>query len=238
MPQVLTTSAIVTCPHGQQGISTPATPFWDAQGGLVLAEGDVGAIPSCVAYPPCLGYTLRSMGLNATQLAGRKVILATDFQQTFTGLPLTIGESHNTWDDSTPASLPADGSAPTLAPELLDVARPVVSALPAAAAFSLTSMSPSTVTVRFTSFAAFPLRFMLTLLNEVSGLNVDATSGLPGLVVAPPGGAWTTPSLAVTVTLSTPLFVALGPGLHHLYLTAISKRGLSGYTALSIMVTP
>ena len=238
MPQVLTTSAIVTCPHGQPGISTPASPVWNAQGGLVLAEGDVGVIPGCIAYPPCLGYTLASMGLNATQLLGRKVILATDFQKTVTGLPLTISESHNTWDDTTPASLPADGSAPTIAPELLDVTRPVVNAVPAAAAFSLTYMSPSTVTVQFTSYAPFPLRFELTLLNEVAGQHFDAVNGLTGLAVTPPGGAWTTPTLAVTATLSTPLFVALGAGLHHLYLTAITRRGLSAWIALPITVTP
>src|SRR5262245_15559428 len=85
MPRVLTTNAIITCPHGGLGTTTPVTPLWQAQGGLVAAAGDPGVL-SCVFIVPCVGYTLRSMGLNATTVAGRAAILATDFQQSLTGL--------------------------------------------------------------------------------------------------------------------------------------------------------
>ena len=65
---------------------------------------------------PCTGYQLRSMGLNATQIKGERVILATDFNQTCTGLPLTMIETHQIIDNSTPAPIPDGQPAPPLPP--------------------------------------------------------------------------------------------------------------------------
>jgi hypothetical protein len=179
------------------------------------------------------------MGLNATKLRQRKVILVTDVQQTFTSLPITITENHKTFDDSTPAGLPTDGSAPTIAPELLDLVRPLVVALPTALGFSLTYQTPSPVPIVFTSFTAFPLQWSLRLVDETNGVSTDATNGLPtGLGVASSSGNWTAPNLTVTVTTTVAFLNSLGAGLFRLYLTAVSRRGLSGYATALITVTP
>jgi hypothetical protein len=111
MPQVLTTNALILCPHMGPGTSIPSDPKWSVNGGFVLLENDVGTL-ACPYLPcPCVGYVLQSMGLNATEVDGRKVILVTDFNQTLTGLPLTITEFHQTYDDSVPAALPPGYSA-------------------------------------------------------------------------------------------------------------------------------
>src|SRR5690349_1532670 len=113
MPQVMTTNAIVLCPHGGQGVTTPTAPLWSVNGGFVVREGDSGVL-SCPFLTPCIGYTLRSMGLNSTKIGGVSAIMVTDFNQSFTGLPLTITETHTTIDNSTPAPLPPGGAAPPL----------------------------------------------------------------------------------------------------------------------------
>src|SRR5262245_27221296 len=148
MPKVLTTTATILWPHGGKGTTTPTTPYVDAQGGIVTTEGDLGVL-SCVFIVPCVGYTLKSMGLNASTIAGKKVILSTDFQQSQTGLPLTITETTSLIDDSTPAPLPAGASSAPLAPELLDVAPPVVAAVPPTVPFVTTTMLPPTAAVTF-----------------------------------------------------------------------------------------
>src|SRR5947209_20331276 len=113
MPQVLTTNALILCPHLGQGTSVPSDPKWSVNGGTVLLENEIGAL-SCPFIPfPCVGYQLHSMGLNATQIDGRQVILTTDFNLTFTGLPLTMTDFHTTIDDSSPAPIPPGGSAPS-----------------------------------------------------------------------------------------------------------------------------
>jgi len=239
MPQVLTTNAIVTCPHGGLGTTRPATPIWQAQGGLVAGEGDVGVL-SCVFIVPCVGYTLRSMGLNATTMAGRKVILTTDFQQSITGLPLSIVETHMTFDNSTPVPLPAGAASGTIAPELLEVAPPMVAVVPPVAA--LTSAppppKPPTATLTFTLAAPFPLGWMLTLINRVAKTHLDVTNGVPpGLIVAPPGGAWTASTLTVTVTITAAFAVAQGVGTHEFYMTGVTKRGVSAYTSAQLVVS-
>ncbi len=67
------------------------------------------------------------------------------------------------------------------------------------------------------------------MLSEPTGLNADVTNGLPpGLVVAPAGGTWETPTLAVTVTLTAAFMSALAPGPHHFTMTGVSRRGLTG----------
>src|SRR3954447_10742934 len=98
MPQILTTSARILCPHGGEGATTSGTK-WRIGSGFVSVENDVGVL-SCRFDPPCVGYRLTSMGLNASQIDGRKVILVTDFNQTSTGLPLLITETHQVLDNS------------------------------------------------------------------------------------------------------------------------------------------
>src|SRR5204863_7406855 len=93
--------------------------------GIVLLDNDTDTL-SCPVLPPCVGYHLKSMGLNATVIDGRKVILDTDFNQTHTGLPLRITEFHQTIDNSTPAPIPNGQRPGPLPPELTDTVKPVV----------------------------------------------------------------------------------------------------------------
>jgi hypothetical protein len=237
MPQVLTTTATITCPHAGVGTTTPATPYVSAQDGVVTTEGDAGVL-SCVFIVPCIGYTLSSMGLNASTIGGRKVILATDFQKSVTGLPLTIVETTTVIDDSTLAPLPPGASSQTLTPEMLDVAPPVVVAAPPVVPFVVSTMLPVTAVISFTLTAAFPLSWTLTLLNTTAGTSIDATNGLPtGLVVAPAGGSWTSPSLTVTATMSASFMASLTPGTHWFYMTGVSKRGKSGFASATVVVS-
>lgn len=237
MPQVLTTSAIITCPHGGVGTTTPAHPRASVSGGIVLVENDVGVL-SCVALPPCVGYTLRSMGLNATKIDGLAVILVTDFNQTLTGLPLTMTETHSCVDDSTPAPIPPGAAPPPLTPEMADVAAPVVAGVITSPTFVTAQSLPPAVTATFTLASAFPNRWVLTRLSETTGTHGDLTSGDPGgAVVAPAGGAWDAPALTVTLALSATYMAALGPGPHHFYMTGVSKRGLSAYAKVTLTVS-
>jgi hypothetical protein len=236
MPKVLTTTATIQCPHGFPGTTTPSTPYVNVQGGYVTVEGDVGTL-SCTFNPPCVGYTLASMGLNASSIGGRKVILSTDFQKTVTGLPLSIVETTTMIDDSTPAALPAGAASAPLAPELLDTAPPVVVAVPPSVPFVTTTMLPPSAPVVFTLTSAFPLSWNLVLLNGTTGAHLDVTNGVPGLVVTPPGGSWPSPTLVVTATMTAVFMAALSPGMHWLYMTGVSKRGLSAFARASIVVS-
>jgi hypothetical protein len=129
MPLVLTTNAVITCPHGGVGTTVPLSPKWTVNGGYVTADGDSGTL-TCFFVPPCVGYSLKSMGLNATKIDQRNVMLVTDFTQSFTGLPLSIQDSHTTSDDSTPAPVPSGQSAPPASPAMADLAAPVVTVIP------------------------------------------------------------------------------------------------------------
>ena len=153
----------------------------------------------------CVGYQLVSMGLNATQIDGRRVILVTDFNQTITGLPLKMTELHTTVDDSTPVPIPAGQPAPPLPPAMQDMVPPVVVAAPPALAFNLTTMQPTTLAMTFTLTSANPMRWLLTLIDDPLATHQDVTRGPPpGLTVTPDGGAWNSSPLTVTVTM-TPL---------------------------------
>ena len=44
MPQVLTTNALILCPHMGLGTSIPSDPKWSVNGGFVLLENDVGTL--------------------------------------------------------------------------------------------------------------------------------------------------------------------------------------------------
>lgn len=227
MPQVLTTNAIILCPHGGKGTTIPLHPKWTVNNGYASVEGDTGVL-ACPFLPlPCVGYTLQSMGLNATQIDGQKVILVTDFNQTVTGLPLVMAEFHQTFDESTPAPLPSGQPAPATPPELSDFAAPIVITTMAYSAVPLTPPPPPPVVISFTMAGQHPLKWILTLIDEPEGKHADLTGGWPGAIISPVGGDWSTPSLTVTVTLPVTLLATLAPGKHHLFMTAVSKRGLS-----------
>jgi hypothetical protein len=235
MPQVLTENATILCPHMGKGTSVSSTRVWSVNSGFVLVEGDTGVL-ACPFLPlPCAGYTLRSMGLNATVIQGRKVVLATDFNQTLTGLPLTIFETHPVIDNSTPAPLPAGAASQPLAPELLDTANPVVTAVTPALAFS--NSAPAPLNASFKLSSTFPMSWVLTLIKTVVPGNLDLTNGAPGAVVTPSGGSWSTPSLSVSVAMTQAFLAALGIGKHSLYMTGINKRGLNAYAECSITVS-
>jgi hypothetical protein len=237
MPRVLTTNALIVCPHGGKGTSIPTDPKWSINNGIVLLENDTGML-TCPFIPlPCASYQLKSMGLNATQIDGRKVILETDFNQTLTGLPLLITDFHQTFDDSTVAPIPSGQSAPPLPAELSDTIRPLVTGVPPALAFNSTTMLPPTLLTTFTLTSDHPLQWILTLINEPQKRNLDVTNGLPpALVVAPPGGSWATSALVVTVTMTNLFMASLGIGMHHFYMTAVSRRGLSSYSEVKLTV--
>ena len=188
MPKLLTERATILCPHGGQGTSIPSAPYLTVQGASVLVEGDTGTIAGCpFIQVPCVSYTLRSMGLNATTIMGKKAILATDVQQTNTGLPLIIVETLFAEDASTPAPLPPGASSGDIPPELEDTSEPTVLALPPALAFNSVTMLPPTVVATFTAYHAHPLSWELRLLNTVAKTDVDLTSGLPGRHGGAPG---------------------------------------------------
>jgi hypothetical protein len=237
MPQVMTTNAIVLCPHGGQGVTTPTAPLWSVKGAFVVREGDSGVL-SCPFLTPCVGYTLRSMGLNSTKVGGIAAILVTDFNQSFTGLPLTVTETHTTIDNSTPAPIPAGGAAPPLSAELLDDTPPVVVAAPPVLAFNLTTQLPPTAPVTFTLTHPFPMQWILIRVSEPPlATNEDLTAGAAGATPAPAGGAWPSPNLNVVLTLTAVYMNALGAGVHHFYMTGVSKRGMSNWAESILTVS-
>jgi hypothetical protein len=237
MPQLLTTNAQIKCVHGGTGsVPSPLAPLMTVSGGTVLVDGDKGTIAGCaLVQAPCVSFTLRSMGYNATTIDGHKAILVTDFQQTSTMLPLLLTETHNAIDDSTVAPLTAGSPAPPLSAQMLDVVSPVVVAAPPALAFNHVTQLPPLATFVFTVSSAFPRQWMLTHVSA-SGAEDLTMGGVPGQTVIPAGGDWSTPLLAVIVILTTPYLNALSPGVHEFYLTAVSQRGLPATRAAKLTV--
>jgi hypothetical protein len=244
MPRVLTTNARILCPHAGVGTSTPPHPKWfienGGMNGAVLVENDMGIIKGCLLLPvPCVSYQLKSMGLNATEVDGRKVILETDFNQTNTGLPLFIQEFHQTFDDSTVTPLPPGQTSQRLPPDLIDFLKPTVNPASQLVAFDSTTPPPPTLGVNFTLASDHPLKWVLILLNEPGGTHLDVTSSSPpGLTVAPSGGSWDRPVLTVNVTMSPPFLSGLQPGKYHFFMTAVSRRGLHGKAVADLHVLP
>ena len=237
MPLVLTTNALVQCVHGGPGTTTPINPIWTVNGGFVTAEGDTGVLACPFILLPCVGYTLKSMHLNATQRAGQQAILVTDFQQSFTGLPLVIQDFHETYDNSTPAPVPSGQVPPPPSPAMADLISPTGSAVPTSTSFSTTTMLPSVVVFSFTMVTDHPMMWTLRLITA-TGLNFDITSGFPGLTVTPSGGDWTSPLLSVEVSIPAPMVATFGAGASYLYLTGVSQRGLNGFAKATITVGP
>lgn len=234
MPLVLTSNALITCPHGGVGTTIPLSPIWTVNGGFVAADGDSGTL-TCVFIPPCVGYTLQSMGLNATKIDGRNAMLVTDFTQSFTGLPLIVQDFHTTSDDSTPAPVPSGQSAPPASPAMADLAAPVVTAAPPTFPFSLSAPAP--VAFNFTLTSDHPLKWILSLINPSNAQNIDLTNGAPGVTVTPSGGSWTTSTQDIAVTMTPAFVTALSVGTSQLYLIGISRRGISGKAIATIDVT-
>jgi hypothetical protein len=237
MPQVLTTNALILCPHGGKGTTTPSDPKWQISGGFVAVEGDTGVLDCPFAPLPCAGYQLRSMGLNATRIDNRKVILVTDFNQSVTGLPLTMMETHQVIDDSTPAPIPPGQAVPPLPPAMNDVAKPVVTCVPSGLAFNSTTALPPTLSAAFTLSTAYPLSWILTLINEPEKTNADLTNGLsPALTLQPSGGVWDVPTQTITLSMTVAFLGTLAPGLHRFFMTGVSQRGLTGFAEMVLTV--
>jgi len=177
------------------------------------------------------------MGLNATELGGKKVVMVTDFNLTDTGLPLIISESHQVFDDSTMAPLPTGQPAPPFPAPLLDATVPGVTAAPPAAAFNLTTQLPPTIAITFTLTAAFPLKWVLTLISDPTGQSRDLSNGTAGATVAPSGGSWSSPLQTVVLTLTVPFLSTLAPGAHHFYMTAVNQRGAFGLQVATLTVS-
>jgi hypothetical protein len=236
VPQVLTTNAQIRCPHLGAGHSVPSRPWWRVDGGFVLREGDQGTL-ECIY---CVGYELVSMGLNATRIDGRRVILTTDFNKSHIGLPLFMTETHTTKDDSTPAPIPNGAEPPPLSPELLDLVRPTVLVNPPTLAFNTTTMLsiPTPAATTFTLASDHPMQWMLRLVDLTSKTSIDPTSvPPPDVIVIPPDGAWDTPVLTVTVTMTPAFLASRSAGMHELWMTGVSRRGLAGREKLTITIS-
>jgi hypothetical protein len=241
MPQILTTNALIVCPHGGKGTTVPSSQKWQINGAFVCVENDTGTL-ACPFVPlPCGGYQLQSMGLNASQLDDKKVMLVTDFNKTFTGLPLVMTEFHQAVDQSTLAPIPAGQPAPPLSPEMADLVPPTVSPSVQTFPFKISPPpAPVPVVVTFNLTTDHPLIWILTLINTTLGKHLDLTNGLPGATVSPSGGKWSSSSLTVTVTMTPDFLKALTPSAkgHELFMTGVSKRGLSGHGKAILTVTP
>ena len=177
------------------------------------------------------------MGLNATQIKGQRVILATDFNQTETGLPLTMIETHPIIDNSSPVPIPDGQPAPPLALPMADMVKPVVSSSIANLAFNKTTMSPPTLTVTFTLIAAHPLRWILTQIDEPEQVSNNRTNVQPsGLTVTPSGGVWAVSPLTITITMTAAFMATLAPLAHRFFMAGVSQRGLSNFAEAVLTV--
>ena len=222
----------------QVTIPNPGSIACTVDGGAVLAENDAGVITPTNPFCWCVKYTLRSMGLNASTIGGRKVVLESDFNVTDMGLPLLIKETHKAFDLSTPVPLPPLGPIPGLPPELLDESKPVVTATIPVDTFKRPG-TPATLVVNFTLAAAFPWKRSLIRLGEATfGDREDLTPGKPpGATVSPSGDSWTTPNLSVTLTLTAAYMNGLKDGGHNFFMTGVSRRGWPGFQAARLKVT-
>ncbi len=242
MPQVLTTNAMILCAHLTPAQKNPPlAPLWSINGGNVLVEGDTGTFPTCPSIFPCGGYLLRSMGLNATQIVAKRVILVTDFNQTLSGLPITMIETHPVFDNTTPAPIPDGQPAPPLPPEMTDFNKPVVSSSVTTLAFNKTSMTPPSVLVTFTLTSAHPMRWILTQIDEPGpppGTYDRTNAPQPaGMTVNPSGGVWNISPLNINLTMTAAFMATLLPGDHRFFLTGVTQRGLSNFAEVKLTVT-
>ncbi|HET6646450.1 MAG TPA: hypothetical protein VFH01_03925 [Pyrinomonadaceae bacterium] len=240
MPKVLTTNAVISCPHGGKGTSTPSEPIWSVDGGLVLVENDAGDLSGCGSNVKCKSYVLSSMGLNATRIRGKKVILVTDFNITNTGLPLVMTELHRVIDNSSPAPLVNGQAPPPLPPPMADEDSPDVTCSLPSASFQISAPAAPLIT-SFTLKTNFPLKWVLTLIKEPTSQSIDlTTTTVAGVTIAPPpnGGAWNVSQLDIQLTLDLSFLNGLVAGDYRFYMTGISQRGLSGNAVFHLSVVP
>lgn len=246
MPKVLTRNALIQCPHGGIGQSIPSQTSVVIAGAPVLVDGDTGVIPNCLNLPPagvpCAGYVLRSMGLNAVTVSGRRAIMDTDFEQSVTGYPLVLNEFHQVEDLSLPVVVSPGGTfaAP---PELQDTDLPTVAAVPPVLTFSKTAFAntgaPPFLSATFTLASRFPNSWMLTII--VPPDSTDITSSAPtGLTVQPSGGLWSVSPLTITVTLTGAYMAALPvlPVKVSFVMVGINRRGRSAFSEAVLEVSP
>ena len=240
MPKVLTTNAVISCPHGGKGTSTPSEPIWSVDGALVLVENDTGDLSGCGSNVKCKTYVLSSMGLNATRIRGKKVILVTDFNKTNTGLPLVMTELHRVIDKSSPAPL-VDGQAPpALPPPLADEVSPDVTCSLPSASFQISAPAAPVIT-SFSLTTNFPLKWILTLIKEPApSASIDlTTTTVAGVTITPPNaGAWNVSPLDIQLTLDLLFLQNLVAGDYRFYMTGISQRGLSDNAVFHLSVVP
>jgi hypothetical protein len=119
---------------------------------------------------------------------------------------------------------------------MADLIKPIVIAPPTP--FPYVIHAPAPVVITFSLTTDHPLKWILTLINESPGGSIDLTNGIPGAVtVAPSGGTWSSPSQTVVVTFTPPFLAGLGVGKKDLYLTGVSRRGLSGHDNATIVVS-
>ena len=246
MPKVLTRNAVIKCPHGGIGQSIPSQTSVTIAGAPILVHGDTGVIPNCSNLPPagvpCVGYTLTSMNLNAVTVGGRRVIIDTDFEKSFTGYPLSLTDFHKVEDRSLPVNVPPGGTF-TTPPELQDSDQPTIAALPPVLAFSKAGFAntgmPLLLSLTFTVISRFPNRWMLTMI--VPPGSTDITSSAPaGLTVLPSGGSWNDSPLTVTVTLTAAYMMALPiiPAKVSFVMVGINQRGRSAFAEAVLWVSP
>jgi hypothetical protein len=179
------------------------------------------------------------MGLNATRVSALRVILVTDFNQTITGLPMTMIETHPVFDDTTPTPIPDGQPAPPLPPEMTDLVKPIVTSSLPSATFNKATSTPATITVTFTLVSAHPMRWVLTQIDEPGPppASKDRTNSQPpGMTVIPAGGVWNISPLTITLTLTAVVMGSLLPGVHRFFLTGVSRRGLSSFAEFVLTV--
>jgi hypothetical protein len=122
---------------------------------------------------------------------------------------------------------------------MADMVKPSVNPPFMAGAFSITTVTPPTLVATFTLTAQNPMKWTLLLINETQQRHDDVTQVQPpGLTVTPSGGTWNTPTLVVIVTMTAAFMASLTAGKHHLYMTAISKRGLFDLAEYLLTVSP
>ena len=234
MPRVLTTNAIITCPHGGVGRTVPTGPAF-AHGGNVSLDGDTGIL-SCVFIPPCVGYNLQSLRLNSSYAMGRHVMLATDYVQSLTGFPLTIVETHMVFDNTPPPGMSFPASGPP--PELREDDKPVAQVSPPVMTFSLQTQMPATMPFVFTAQSRYPRTWSIWHVGPPL-VKRDVTNGHPlGVTTAPPGGRWVSPQIVITMTITAAYAATLTAGDHTFVLSAANHRGLPAMAQAKLIISP
>lgn len=246
MPKVLTTNALIQCPHGGIGQSIPSQTQITVGGAPVLVDGDTGVIPNCSYLPPvgvpCAAYVLQSMKLNAVTVGSRAAMIETDFVKSVTGFPLILREFHQV-DDISTNSMVQPGESASTPPELHDTDQPLVTAVPPVLAFSKIGFAntgmPLALATTFTLSSQFPGEWLLTLIVPPGSTDITAVAP-PGVMVLPSGGQWTMSPLTVTITLTGTYMATLPvlPAAISLVMVGINRRGRSAFAETVLGVSP